>query len=131
MTEPPSRREGPGEGSHDPARDAELISEPIRVTSFETSAMKSGLAGAPVTFEWRGREYRVAELLDRRKFTRGDAHNPAREKYLKREYFTVALDDGSEADLYIERQPRPGASASSRKQRWFLYTLKRSGHEGT
>ena len=84
--------------------------------------MQTGLAGAPTSFTWRGRTYSVTELLDRRKFTRGDAHNASREKYLKREYFTVRLDDGSIADLYIERQPRPGASPSARKQRWFIYT---------
>ena len=103
----------------------QLISEPITVTSFETSAMKTGLAGAPTAFVWRGETRTVAELIDRRKFSRGDAHNPGREQYLKREYFTLRLDDGSIAELYIERQPRPGASANARKQRWFLYTISR------
>ena len=102
--------------------DSEFISEPISVSEFDTSAMKSGLAGSPKAFTWRGEERTVVELVERRKFSRGDAHNPAKEKYLKREYFHVILDDGWHAELYIERQPRTGASAKGRKQRWFLYT---------
>jgi len=105
---------------------SELISEPIDVTAFDTSAMKSGLAGAPTAFTWRGRDYRVAELIGRRKFSRGDGHNPAKEKYLKREYFTVRLASGETAELYIERQARPGTRGAGRKQRWFLYTFTRS-----
>lgn len=110
--------------------DSELISEPIRVTAFDSSAMKTGLAGAPTAFVWRDRECIVERLLEHRKFSRGDAHNPSKEKYLKREYFTVRLSTGEIAELYIERQPRPGASANARKQRWFLYTILRtSGDE--
>jgi hypothetical protein len=109
----------------------ELVSEPIKITEFDTSAMKAGLAGAPRAFVWRDRECVVAEVLDRRKFSRGDAHNPVREKYLKREYFTVRLETGQVAELYIERQPRPGASENARKQRWFLYTISRPSGDGS
>ncbi len=103
----------------------ELISEPISVTSFDTSAMKLRLAGAPTAFVWRGDPYTVDELLERRKFSQGDTHNPGRSMYLRREYFLVRLHDGSVAELYIERHARSGTSAKARKQRWFIYTILR------
>jgi len=84
--------------------------------------MCTGLAGAPTAFKWRKNKHTVAELLERTKFSRGDAHNPAKEKYLKREYFTVLLTCGATAQLYIERQPRPGSTGAARRQRWFIYT---------
>jgi hypothetical protein len=101
-----------------------FISEPITPVagSFSTELMATGLAALPPAFTWRGRRYDIEECLEHRKVTSPEGGgSPGKERYLRRQEFTVRLTDGSVAVLYVLRQA-PGGGAAARR-RWFLYTL--------
>ena len=104
----------------------EFISEPIDVPrgAFDASAMATGLAGTPRAFIWRGQEHRIAEVLARTKVTSPEGGKEGNEVYLRREAFTVRLEDGRIAEIYMQRQgPRRRANPSRPPRRWFLYTI--------
>ena len=110
---------------HDETADAEFISEAIEpeAGSFRTDLMTAGLAALPGAFTWRGRRYEIAECLSHHKRSAPEGHTAAGERYLRRQEFTVRLDTGQTAVIYIERQTRRGAGARAARQRWFLYTI--------
>lgn len=91
--------------------------EPVGET-FDASRMATGEPGLPRRFRWRGREYEVREVIERWKES-GPCRNGADEVYLRKHWYHVRLDDGSEMKLYFERQPRGGARS---RARWWLYT---------
>ena len=103
-------------------KSAQFISEPITPEpgSFDPQAMSFGLAGLPGAFEWRGERYVVVECLDHRKVSTPEQTG---ERYLRRQEFTVMLESGQTAVIYIERQSRPGVSREAAKKRWYLYTI--------
>ena len=90
--------------------------------SFDPKLMSTGLAALPGAFTWRGRRYEVVECLEHHKQSGAEGHTAGGERYLRRQVFTVELDTGQRATLYIERQARGGGGAA--RQRWFLYTIE-------
>lgn len=100
----------------------EFISEPIELTGefLDAASAGRGLVAAPAAFVWRGQTIRIARVLAREKFSSPEGGRAGNEVYLRRENFTVLLEDGREAAIYFERQARPGGNA---RQRWFLYTI--------
>ena len=102
---------------------ARFVSEPITPERglFSTELMARGLASLPDAFTWRGRRYVVVECLEHVKQTSPEGGSG--ERYLRRQAFTVRLDTGQQATIYVERQSRRGASGRAARQRWFLYTI--------
>ena len=105
--------------------DEQFISEPIdpEPGSFNTDMMISGLASLPRAFTWRGRRYQVVECLEHAKESAPERGVADGERYLRRQVFTVRLDSGEVARLYVQRQPPRGASRQAAKKRWFLYSI--------
>ncbi len=104
---------------------AEFISEPLEplAGTFSAGAMACGLPGLPAGFTWRGDRYRVVECVASWKQSgpeRGRLHG---ERYLRRHYSRLRMDDQNLWTVYFERQARPGAAA---KKRWFLYSVETS-----
>ncbi len=99
----------------------EFVSDPItpEAGSFDTGLMAQGLASLPGAFTWRNRRYAIVECLSHEK--RSGAEGFSGELYLRRQVFTVRLDSGQIAVIYLERHARPGGNP---KQRWFLYSIQ-------
>ena len=99
----------------------QFISESITPTpgSFDGQAMARGEPGLPSSFEWRGTNYKVVELLEAWK----TSQRAQGEMYLRRHWFRIAVGDGMEMTIYCERQPKPGKTA---KSRWWLYTVSQT-----
>lgn len=95
----------------------EFVSEPISPvgTSFDTSSMAAGEPGLPARFRWRDTEYEVARVLDRWKTT-GDCRHGSGEQYVRKHWFRVEVSDGTQMEIYFDRQSRSGKG----KQRWWL-----------
>ena len=89
--------------------------------------MAQGLASLPAGFTWRDRHYDIVECLEHVKQTGTEGGTAHGDRYLRRQVFTVLLDTGQKAVLYLERQSRPGISARAGTQRWFLYTIESGG----
>lgn len=103
----------------------EFVSEPIDVAggALDIAAMGRGEPGLPAAFRWRGEVRAVRTILHRWKFTSAEGGHAKGEVYLRRHYYRVCMDDGSEWVVYFVRQtPRSG----SPRRRWFLYE-RRSG----
>ena len=103
----------------------EFISESIDPVpgSFQTDLMSQGLASLPGAFTWRGERYEIVECLEHKKQTSTEGGTAVGDRYLRRQQFTVRLDTGQIAVIYIERQARPGLSRKMAKKRWFLYSI--------
>ena len=103
----------------------EFISESISPEpgSFGTDLMAQGLASLPGAFTWRDRRYEIVECLDHVKKTSNEGGTASGDRYLRRQQFTVKLDSGQVAKIYVERQARSGGSRASAKNRWFLYSI--------
>ncbi len=117
----------------DPAsRQQEFVSEPIvpERGSFSTPMMATGLASLPGAFVWRNRRYEIVECLEHGKVSSPEGGVEGKERYLRRQVFTVRLDTGQTATVYHERQARRGASPRSAKRRWFLYSIEAQPHTG-
>src|SRR5262249_14990432 len=103
----------------------QFISEPItpEKRAFDPGIMASGLASLPVAFVWRDRRYQIVECLEHYKHSSPEGGVEGKERYLRRQLFTVRLDSGEIARLYFERQARRGASRVAARQRWFMYSI--------
>ena len=103
----------------------EFISEPIVPVggTFDTAAMARAEPGLPGRFTWRDTEYAVADVLETWKES-GPCKTHGSEMYLRKHWFRIKCDGGLEMTIYFQRQPR---SRSQRKQRWWLYTINRTG----
>ena len=101
--------------------DEQFISEPIKpvVGTFDSAAMTRGEPGLPDKFIWRNTEYEVAEVLKVWKET-GPCKSGAPEQYLRKHWYKIRTECGSEMTLYFERQAR---SKTKSKTRWWLYTI--------
>ena len=86
--------------------------------SFDVAPMLAGEPGLPRGFRWRDREYAVARVLEKWKTT-SRCHHGSPEQYVRKHWFRVLTTDGTEMELYFERQPRRGQS----KQRWWIATV--------
>ena len=97
-----------------------LISEPIEPEpgAFDTAAMSRGEPGLPPSFTWRGLTVRVLECLKTWKVSRPE---PGGELYVRRHYFRIRVDDGSDWTVYrLRKGTRHG---------WFLYSISGVGDE--
>ncbi len=106
-----------------PREQDDFISEPIEPEGFTTALMGQGLGSMPAAFRWRGRRYEIVECLQHVKQSSREGSRAQGELYLRRQVFDVVLDSGQRARIYLERQPRAGASRESAKRRWFLYSI--------
>jgi hypothetical protein len=86
--------------------------------------MSRGLASLPGAFTWRGRRYGIVECLAHVKESSREGGSAAGELYLRRQMFTVKLDSGEVARIYVQRHARPGVSQRAAKQRWFIYSIR-------
>ena len=95
-----------------------LISEPVAPAagSFDAAAMASGVPGVPAAFAWRGREYRVARILETGKSLRS-CRNGSGERYINKHYYRVETESGETMTLYRTR-------SGSKRDSWILYTLR-------
>lgn len=80
--------------------------------------MSAGEPGLPTRFAWRGTQYEVAQILDRWKTT-GPCHHGSGEQYVRRHWFRVVTTDGTQMEIYFDRQPR----SRQKKQRWWLAAI--------
>ncbi|MBN1513666.1 MAG: cytoplasmic protein [Phycisphaerae bacterium] len=101
----------------------ELISEPITPLAGpkDAAAMARGEPGLPLGFTWRGREYRIADVLERWKQTGREGSRADGEVYVRRHAYRLRMNDGAEWSVYFVRQtPRSGSA----RRRWFLYSIE-------
>lgn len=80
--------------------------------------MSVGEPGLPARFVWRGTEYGVAQVLEKWKAT-GPCRHGSGEQYVRRHWFRVETTDGTQMEIYFDRQPR----SRQKKQRWWLATI--------
>lgn len=99
-----------------------FVSEPIEPApgSFAAPAA-AGEPALPMRFAWRGRDYVVQEVIEQWKES-GPERGGGREIYLRKHWYHVRTDDGSEMKIYFERQARSKGAA---RKRWWLYTVTR------
>lgn len=102
-------------------RSSEFVSEVITPVgaSFATTSMSTGEPGLPLRFRWRDTEYEVAKVLETWKTT-GDCHHGSGEQYVRKHRFRVETTDGTEMEIYFDRQPR----TKRPKERWWLATVR-------
>ena len=72
----------------------------------------------PAAFKWKGRTITISTVMEKWKQT-GDCHHGSGEHYVRKHWYRVRSEDGSEMKLYCERQPRGRGSS-----RWRLYTIR-------
>lgn len=98
-----------------------LISEAIEPLLAE-EADRPFQAGEPILpsrFRWRGAEYRIADILRTwKEYSPGTRQMP--DRYLRKHWFHVRTDDGSEMKIYFERSIR---SKGTERSRWWLFTM--------
>ncbi len=96
----------------------QFVSEPFEPAAgtFDPTAMSRGEPGLPQRFTLRGREYVVAEVLERWKTSTPDRG----EMYLRRHWFRVRTTTGQRMTLYCERQTK---KPKKPKARWWLYSI--------
>ncbi len=98
----------------------EFVGEPLKaVGALEGGRSPIGAPLLPGSFEWRGRRYAVTEVLRRWKST-SQCTSGSDEQYVRKHWFRVRTSDGTEMELYFERQAR---SRRDRARRWWLYTV--------
>ncbi len=124
MNENPSRCHGDA-FMNESESSQEFISESITPEpgSFRTDLMAQGLASLPGAFTWRDQRYEIVECLEHVKQTSTEGGSAVGDRYLRRQQFTVRLDTGQIARIYLQRQARAGSSRTSAKNRWFLYSI--------
>ena len=100
----------------------QFVSEPIKPLqgTFDPAGMTRGEPGLPHRFLWRDKEYTVADVLEAWKED-GPCKSGSSEMYLRKHWFRVATEQGTDMTLYFQRQPR---SKRQSKARWWLYTVK-------
>lgn len=103
----------------------QFVSEPITpvARSFDPAAMSRGEPGLPSGFDWRGKHYDVAEILQAWKET-GPCKSGGGEQYLRKHWWKIRTGNGAEMTIYFERQ---AGSKRQKKERWWLYTIDEKG----
>ena len=103
------------------ALEEQFVSESIQPHGgADTSRMARGEPGLPPEFDWRGDLHRVAGLVETWKES-GPCTHGGSERYLRKHWYRLVMDDDSIWTVYFDRQPR---SARDRKRRWWLYTRR-------
>ena len=105
-----------------------LVSEAIQPVkgTFDAAAMARGEPGVPGRFVWRDREHRVTRILETWKDIKPGQDCPDC-MYLKKHWYRIITDDGTQMRLYFDRQPRRGKSASVR---WFVFSVGSPDDDG-
>ena len=93
--------------------------EPVAGTA-DIRAMSRGEPGLPARFTWRGREYRVVEVLSSWK-TSGPCRSGGGELYLRRHWHRVLTEPRGVMRIYCERQ---ASNPRRPKARWWLYSIE-------
>jgi hypothetical protein len=100
-----------------------LISEAIEPI-LETAAEQPFLVGEPVLparFRWRGAEHGIAAVLESwKEYSEGSRQMP--ERYLRKHWYRIRTEDGTEMKIYFERSARSKAKA---RARWWIFTIVR------
>ena len=98
-----------------------FVSESLKPVAgaSNTAAMATGEPGLPKGFMWRGKEYRVDEVLETWKEL-DPSENGSEGGYLRKHWFKVRTENGLEMTIYFERQAK---SRRQSKKRWWLYTV--------
>ncbi len=101
----------------------DFISEPIvpDAGTFDVASLARGEPGMPAGFTWRETHYAITRLCDSWKESEAESHNSTSERYYRKRFFVVEVDDGSVMTLYALRHVKAGAN---QKQRWWLYTIQ-------
>ncbi len=107
-----------------------FLNEPIE-PHFDNPPLLEKIPGRPDGFTWRGKEYRVVELLQewhdyRRRGRMARNMQPQHAEVASHrgswgvgvDYFRVRTDSGQIFDIYYDRAPK---DASRRKGEWFIY----------
>ena len=99
-----------------------FVSEPIHPAedSFDFADTPVGEPPLPRRFTWRGTEYTVAEVLERRRET-GPCTHGSGEFYARKHWFRVRTTTGEVMNLYFERHAR---SRAEQRIRWWLYSVE-------
>jgi hypothetical protein len=102
-----------------------FISEPMTPAAGmgDTAMMARGEPGLPQRFTWRGREYRVVEVLRTWKTT-GPCTSGSDEQYVRRHWYAIRTEPPTVMSVYCDRQPK---DRKRPKTRWFVYTVGSSG----
>ena len=100
-----------------------FVSEPIVPVAgtFDAAAMSRGEPGLPGKFRWRGKEFTVAQELERWR-EHGDCRNGSGERYVRKHGYRVRTEDGSVLRLYFQRSV--GRGKLSPKARWWLHSIE-------
>jgi hypothetical protein len=95
------------------------VLEPVRVPpgAFDAVAMARGEPGVPLRFAWRGRDYRVVEVLDSTREL-GPCRHGSGETYVRRHTVRVRTDSGEVMVLAAARD------AGRRRPRWLLRSVE-------
>jgi hypothetical protein len=80
--------------------------------------MSIGEPGLPSSFLWRGTQYEVARVLEKWKTT-GPCRHGSAERYVRKHCFRVELTDGTQMEIYFDRQP----CSKKQRQRWWVATI--------
>lgn len=98
-----------------------FYSEPIIVDpeSIPAAALAGGAPACPMRFTWRGKEYRVAKLLESGRQLRAHDSN---ETYVRSHSFRVVTECGYEMVLRCDRRVRGNP--------WRVYTARKIAGDG-
>jgi hypothetical protein len=103
--------------------DEQLVSEAIE-PDLDAPAGLPFRVGDPIVpgrFLWRGRAYAVAAILESwKELSKGSRAMP--DRYVRRHWYRVRTEDGSEMKLYVERRGRARGKA---KPGWWIYSVIR------
>ena len=99
-----------------------FICEPLTPVAgtADTTAMARGEPGLPKRFTWRGREYRVVDVVRTWKTT-GPCTSGADEQYVRRHWYTIRTDPPMTMTVYCDRQSK---DRKHPKARWWVYTIE-------
>ena len=79
-----------------------------------------GEPALPLCFKWSQQVRKVETVQRHWKVMEPDRTHGDSERYLRRHWFELQMDDGASWTIYFQRQPGSGRTA---KARWWLYSL--------
>jgi hypothetical protein len=99
----------------------QLISENIKVIGSEfINTTIAGEPFCPKKFEWRKKVYEVEGIIKKWKST-GKCRSGEDSMYVRKHWFRIRTTDGTEMEIYIDRQAKPG---KDKKKRWWVYSVR-------
>lgn len=114
----------PPQGSPPAAGETFVCEEIVPVPDSGLAATAArGEPAVPWRFAWRGAEYQITAILNAWKTTGSCSHGSG-ERYLRRHWYTVAVEPAAQMTLYFDRQARQKGRP---KARWWLYSVSGGG----